>query len=220
MIKRQTAYKLWILNIVNSPFVKKDGEFEPNYLDFNNQQISRVNLIGTVVDKFTNSENTFCTVALDDGSATIRVKAFKDDLYLLNNLKRGDIVSVIGRLREYNDEVYVIPEIALNVSDPNIELLRKAELLKLYGKPSFEIKKAEVKKVFDEEKEVDFEEEKIDDVSESSKQRILNIIEKGPENGINITEVILNSQLIEDEANVIIKELLKQGEIYQPRPGY
>lgn len=220
MIKRQTAYKLWIVNILNSPFVRKDGEFEPNYLDFDKKQISRVNLIGIVVDKYSNTENTYATIALDDGSATIRIKAFKDDLFLLTNLKRGDMICIIGRLKEYNNEVYVIPEIVKNVDDPNLELLRKAELLKLYGKPSFEVKKVEIKQVFDQEKEDDFEEEDIEDVSENSKQKILNLIEKGPENGININEVVTNSALNEDEANLIIKELLKQGEIYQPRPGY
>src|SRR3989344_6803359 len=161
MQKRQTAYKLWIASIVSSPFIKKEGEWEPNYLEFNNSQISRVNLIATVVDKFDN--DSYCTIIVDDGSGEIRVRAFKDDVHLLKELKKGEMISVIGRLREYNEEVYIIPEIVNNIDDPNFELLRKIELLKSFGKPKFEIQQVKVEPVVYHENEA--EEQTVENVS-------------------------------------------------------
>ena len=39
-----------------SPYVKQEGEWDPNYLFVKDTKVSRVQLVGTVVDQFQNPE--------------------------------------------------------------------------------------------------------------------------------------------------------------------
>jgi RPA family protein len=94
-ISRQTAYKLWIANILSSPYTKSTEEFAPNYIKLNNQEISRVNVIATVVETFVNQEQTLASITLDDGSGSLRVRAFKEEIKILTNVSMGDLVMVI-----------------------------------------------------------------------------------------------------------------------------
>lgn len=212
MQKRQTAYKVWIADLVNNKFVKQTGEWEPNFLEVNGEKISRVNLIANVITKFQNEDKTFTSITLDDGSSTIRVKTWREDTDKLSEVNIGDILLLIGRLREYNDEIYLTPEIVKKLDNPNWELVRKLELIKLYGKPK---QKESVEQPKIEQSEV-VEEQVIETSSESNRQLLLNLIEKfDTEKGADITKVIENSKLDEDEADSLIQELLKEGEIFQ-----
>jgi len=219
MVTRQVAYRLWIQNIVASPFVEQQGEWDPNYISFKDKQISRVNVIATVVDVYHDAEKGFASITLDDGSATIRAKAFKDDFYLLKDAKQGDMVNVIGRVRKYQDEIHLAPEIVAKISNPNWELLRKAELLKDLGKysrevPSFQGQRDLYQEVSEQPHTV---QEKLDP-SASVRQKVLEHLERQGESSTQ--DIIAASGLSQEEAQEMIKELLKQGEIYQSRPGY
>ena len=75
MISRNTAYKLWISDINNSNYVKSLGEFEPNYIEFNNKRVSRVNIIAVVISKY-ETEN-YSSITLDDRSSQISAKSWK-----------------------------------------------------------------------------------------------------------------------------------------------
>ena len=48
--KRQTAYKIRIKDILSSRYIKTEG-FNPNYLEINGQEVSRVNILGVIVQK-------------------------------------------------------------------------------------------------------------------------------------------------------------------------
>ncbi len=218
MVKRQVAYKLWIQNIVNSQFVEQPGEWDPNYIAFHDKQVSRVNIIATVVDVYKDEEKGYANITLDDGSATIRAKAFKDDLYLLKDIKQGDLVNVIARVRKYQDEIYLAPEIVAKLSNPNWELLRKAELLKDLGKYSREIPAFQGQRDLYQEVSKPVKIEEKEDSSSATRHKILAHIEKHEEPSMQ--DLIAASGLPQEEAQAIIKELLKEGEIYQPRPGY
>ncbi len=125
---RQTAKKARIWDVVNGTFIKKEG-FEPSVVRTGlGEEISRVRFLGTVVSKFVAEDSKFASVTIDDGSDTIRLKTFKT-AKPLDALNVGDIVDVIGKLREYEGEKYMIPEIARKIADPNYELMRRLELV-------------------------------------------------------------------------------------------
>ena len=113
MISRNTAYKLWISDINNSNYVKSLGEFESNYIKLNNKQISRVNLIATVINKYF-SEN-YSSIIIDDGSSQIQVKSWNENK-LLDKAEIGDTVLVIAKIRKENssDSLFLQPEICVH----------------------------------------------------------------------------------------------------------
>lgn len=210
---RQTAYKVWLSNLLNSEFIKEEGEWSPNYVLLNDLKISRVNITATIVDKYINPDSAYAVIAVDDGSACIRLKAFKDDMPLIKDLSIGEMISVIARVRKYENEVYLTPENVKLVADPNWEVVRKLELLKLYGKPKplnmqpLEQTKIEVQEEFNNLT-----------ISNNLRQRVLQIIEKNPE-GIKISNLINECNSSEKEVNEVVKELIKEGEIFTPKPG-
>lgn len=224
MQKRQTAYKMWIKDLINSQPVKQENP-PLNYFKFGNKNIGRVNIIANAVFKFEAVDNSFSSVTLDDGSGTIRIKVWKDDLKLLYDIKVGDLLLVIGKPRFYNDETYINPEIICKLDNPNWELLRKLELLKEYGKPSNiekPLKEEVVSKLANyptivHEEKIRVEEEKI---TGNSRQKIMNLIDRlSNREGADVIEIIKSSELEEDEADSIIQDLLKEGEVFSPKPG-
>ncbi len=108
-IKRLTAQKAGIKEIINGKFVKKSG-FESSYVLTNlGRRLSRVRVLGLVVDKFISPDEKYATVTLDDSTETLRCKAFVN-VKIFDGLKNGELVDVFGKLREYQEEVYVMPE--------------------------------------------------------------------------------------------------------------
>lgn len=79
------------------------------------------------------TKKDYCYLVVDDGTETIRIKVWGDDInkYKLPDLKIGDDVDIIGKIRNFNDEIYIMPEIIRKISDPNLELLRELEKIEL-----------------------------------------------------------------------------------------
>ncbi|MDD5133346.1 MAG: OB-fold nucleic acid binding domain-containing protein [Candidatus Nanoarchaeia archaeon] len=126
---RQVAYKVWIRDLVNCPYYL--GELESSYSLINNKRVSRAHVVATVIQKFESENKEYLTMTIDDGSGDIRIKTWKEDIKLISTLQVGDLVLVIGKVKKYNDEIYLVPEIVKKV-DPNYEIVHKAELLSLY----------------------------------------------------------------------------------------
>jgi len=219
--KRQTAVKIWISNLINGKYVKSPGEFESNYIEIKDNKIGRVNIIANVVFKFQSEDNKYISITLDDGSYQIRVKSWNEDTSLLKEISVGEMVSLIGKPREFNDEIYIVPEIVKKVDDYNWECARKLELLKLYGKPervSFKTHLVQQESYDKVENKEDVVEEKIEDSED--RQKILKIITTiGGEGGVEIDEVVKQSNMDKEAAEEAIIDLLKNGEVYEPRPN-
>lgn len=131
--KRHTAYKISIgLVLAAMEGVELDESQRFKFLEIKGKDIYRVNLIANVIDKFESNQKPYINVSLDDGTGDLRVKAFADDVHLLQNLQLGDTVLVVGILRYYNDEIYIMPEIVKTV-EPKWLVARKLELEKEYG---------------------------------------------------------------------------------------
>jgi len=209
--QRQTAYKLWIGDLINSKFDKREGDMPLNYVEVGEKMVSRVNLVGSVVFKFENEDKTYLTVTIDDGSGNVRLKTWREDSEVLRGLGIGDSVLVIGKPRNFNNEIYVVPEIVKKLDNEKWLELRKLELVKEHGEF-----KAEVVG------EMKVSEEKVvsDEPTESVRRRVIDLVEKhSDEFGADIEIVISQSGLGDSDCEEIINDLLKEGEVFSPKSG-
>lgn len=127
--KRQTARKVRIKDLNRGKYIKEEG-FNPNYLlTPYGYKISRARIVATVVDKFKSEDESFGSLTVDDGSDTIRGKYFQD-LSEIERVEIGDLVELIGKVREYNGELYLNPELVKR-RDVNWELLHGLEYLRV-----------------------------------------------------------------------------------------
>lgn len=210
--KRQTAYKFWIADIVNSQLIKAQVETEFDHFLIHNKKTTRVNIIATIIQKYENNEKTYLALTLDDSSGTMRVKTWREDINLASDFNIGDTILIVGRLRSYNDENYITPEFIKLIENANWQTLRKLELKKIYGEPKSEPRQ-------DQEPPAVVEEEVVDE-SENNRKIIFNLIEKyNSEKGADLSLIISESKISEEEADLVIQELLKEGEIFQPSNG-
>lgn len=218
---RNTAYKVWIAELHNGTYVKREGQWESNYVKIGELEISRVNVIATIVQKYENAENNYCSLTVDDGSDTIRIKAWGEDTKLISKFNVGDIIKIIGKTKEYNNEIYLMPELVKLVDDLNWILVRKLELIKKYGKPgNIGLKQEEKPEIEDskEESNIIVHEEKLGFVDK--RQEILKLIEKlDSEEGVDENKILIESDYTQNEVKEVLQELLKEGEIYELKPG-
>ncbi len=218
MTKRWTAYKMNIYDIVKGSYA------EDGFVKFGNLQVNRVRVMGTVVSKLIGDSGKYGFFVLDDGTETIRIRAFEDQLHLIEKVEIGDIVDVIGRLRKYEDELYIIPEIVVKIDNPNWEILRKLELIEQKRRMSKnESNDASSDKILVQEEIV--EEEIIEDNSrkndniESPRQKVIRLIRENDKG--KGTEVLLLNEALGDKTLVlqVLTDLMNEGEIFEPRPG-
>jgi RPA family protein len=239
---RLTAKLALNKEIITGKFVKKTG-FESSYVLTNlGRRLSRVKIMGVIVDKFVSPDERYATITLDDSSETIRCKSFVD-VKIFSDLNNGDLVDVFGRLREYNGEIYVMPEIIVK-SSPNFETLRMLELEKITRGQREKIEKIrELKRKTSDANELrelakqfmsveDFEsiieadelieseaEEKTVAVSEV-KSKVLKIIENmNGGDGAKYSEILMKAGLPENDVDAAVQELLEAGICFEPHPG-
>lgn len=225
--KRQTAYKVQIQDITEGDFVTEEG-WNPNYvIDKYGRKISRINLISAIVD-IPDSENTFnyYSIVIDDSTGKISARLF-ENYEQLKTFNVGDIVSIIGRIREYGTERYIILEIIKKIDNPKwIEVRKKEiELLKstLQKVDSNQQPEPVPDKIKSDSKETDRAEE-IEEVADeginalNASESILALIRKLDKGeGVDTDEVIKKSGI--DSSEEIIKSLLLEGDMFEVRPG-
>ena len=238
--KRLTAVKAKIRQITNGKYMPQEG-FNPNYvLAKNGVRLSRVRLLATVVDKFVAESGKFASITLDDGTDTIRAKIF-NALSLLETVNTGDIVYTIGRVKEYQGEIYIMPEVIMQCQDPNIVTLfeleirqqmdewkRKREIvlehkaqvsdlaeLKRFLRERFGIDEEEVEGIMaSSENEEEAVEEK------NNKQKVLELmVTLDAGQGCDYTDLIAQSGISEEDVDSVVNELLEEGVCFEPKPG-
>lgn len=212
-IQRMTAKKVRIYDVINGKWVKKEG-MEPSYIETSyGDQLSRVRIMGTIVSKFLAEDGNFASITVDDATDTIRAKTFKT-VKPLDAAEVGDIVDVVGKVREYNEEIYIIPEIVLKIRNPNMELLRKLEIMTQLKKHGSIKQKVVASAPAPEEQE-----EKVEPAEkEDLRKKVLEKIEASVE-GISYSEVIGGMSAPEEEVESVINDLLAEGICYEPTPG-
>ncbi|OYT42790.1 MAG: hypothetical protein B6U78_00095 [Candidatus Aenigmarchaeota archaeon ex4484_224] len=235
-MERLTAKKVRIVDIVNGKFVAGDQEKRiPSYLITPyGEKISRVNIIGTITEKFLSEDGSYLSFVLDDGTEAIRVKAFKEKASLANKFEIGDLVLIIGRIRNFNGENYVNLEIIRKVEDPNEEVHRKAEIVEILRekqKIAKELKELSEKLEFENVLNYAKQRYGIDEESlkyllsfsvgkEDYKKKIVEILENLDEGeGVEIGKIFEVLDLPENQIEEIIEELWNEGIIFEPLPG-
>ena len=223
-IKRSTAHRIRLKNIVNSPYEKREG-FNPSVIKFNNLEISRVNVIASIVGKYLTDDQNYCAITLDDGSETIRVKNFGAEVGTIKELNVGDIVRIIGKVKEYNEEKYIAGEIS-KVLNPNWIIVNEIELSNQKQTTTDASTTDSINKVIETQTNSSENEEIISISSESSdsessiKQKILQYL-KNNDNGTGVImdQIMTSLDVSSEEVKDSLYELLKVGEIYEPKKG-
>ncbi len=193
--KRQIAYKLQIRQILGGTYHQQEG-WNPNYLITpDNQKVSRVNLIAVVVAQTQDQTNN---LILDDGSGQITLRIF-DPLKNVNP-KIGDTVLVIAKIRQFNNQIYLVPEIISKINNSKWVEVRKLELKnKSPLRPSTPTPAAP-------------------ETNLAPYENLLNLIKKlDQDEGANVDDLIKESTLPDCEK--LIEELLKEGDIFEISPG-
>ena len=200
-IERQTARKVRISDIASGSFVKQEG-MEPNYAETAAGPVARARILATIMNVFRSEDGNFGSVTLDDGTDTVRAKAFKD-LSVLQGVSTGDLVEVIGKVREYNGEIYIMPEIIRKV-DHEMELLRRAELLSASGATRRGAPVSAASGDLQEQAEL--------------RKGVLAAIESRKD-GATFAEIAGAVKADEEALEDAINELLSEGICYEPTPG-
>ena len=122
--QRQEAVKVVIRELLDGKYVQEQEDL-PNYLlKANNQKIYRLNLMATILHK--QIQGAITDFILDDGSGQITLRSFEENRQL-EQLKVGIVIMVIGKLRSYNQEKYIAPEIVKSI-DPSWLKIRALEM--------------------------------------------------------------------------------------------
>jgi len=210
--KREIGYKLRIGELLRGNQIfdssrTQSGTLEniqPRLLhvELGDKKISRVNVIANVIDKFeSQGETRFATITLDDGSGQIRAKVFGGDIVKFNNIIQGDTVVVIGFLRTFNKELYILPEI-VRKHDPRYLLVRKLEIDKA-NRQFINQLNPEMKKEI-----------------KAYREEIMDLIKEAEKNhGIDKEDIIMKFKVAPEIISQEIQKLLEDGIIYEPTPG-
>ena len=188
--KRATAIKVLVKDLLNGEFIRKSG-WESSYIDTGQGSAARVNVMGYIV---LIQESNY---VLDDGTGNISLRFFNEQK---KDFEVGDLVHVIGRPRQFNNEIYIAIEIIKKV-EPKWMAVRKVELNN---------KLTTRKKTVVEEKVGTASTNIYDKVIES-----IRVHDNGE--GADFDEVVRNSKI--PNCDGIIKNLLEEGIIYAPHKG-
>lgn len=192
-------------------YTKSEG-WTPSFVEFEGEKYSRVAVVGSVVSKFTSEDGNYAAVTIDDGTETIRVKAFGPDVQKLSTVSVGTLVRCFGKVRQWSDEIYLAPEIVRVLDDPNWLLVHKLRL----GKPTAAVKPEESKPQVSEQIAV---EQLKSDAADVQRKILSMIAELDSGLGADMSEIITKSGLSEEEAKNILYGLLKAGDVYEPKKG-
>jgi RPA family protein len=214
-MKREIAHKLRIGDILkgNAIIEKKESDISSggvqerfNFLELEDKQIKRVNIVANIIDKFiSEGEKKWGSITIDDASGQLKVKVFGDDIIKFQELSQGDTLLVIGMLRSYNNELYILPEI-IKKTDPRYLLVRKLEIEGSSPKQETTAQNTSDSSSTD---------------VKSLREQIIDIIKAGEdEGGVDTEQLIIKlKDSTPDSINQEITKLLEDGTIYEPRPG-
>ncbi|MHC1590503.1 MAG: OB-fold nucleic acid binding domain-containing protein [Candidatus Helarchaeales archaeon] len=224
-----TAYKLYIRDIRRGKLLETPQN--RIYLQTKNDlRAFRVRILGTIMfhqifekdEEAGRREAAYITV--DDGTEQIRIKTW-DELQVskIKKMKKGQVIDVIGTIREYNDEMYLKPLLILPIYDLNFELLRDLDILtyeKRLGQKSRLISsQARTPRVEQEKKEPVEEDSQTKNVEDENENIniIVELIRKLDQGeGVEISQIQENCSFPKKDIKKYIQYLYENGYIYEP----
>ena len=206
---RQPAIKITISHLLFCNYVEQNDD-EPNYLELaSGEKLYRLNLIAIILDK--ENVGAITNLLVDDGTGKIVLRSFEENKNI-EKLSVGDSVLIIGKLRKYNQEKYVSPEIIKKIN-PGWLKLRSLELMNNTCKNNEETiekndesnesnncqetsgEKNNVSKVINIEKDQGFSEELV-----KNKEKI--------EGSSELMDEVIDDEVVDDEVEEIVESPL------------
>jgi RPA family protein len=239
--KRQTAKLVDFEQLNSGKYFQREG-FEPNFLLLpSGRRISRARAVGTVVDSFVNDDETYGSLTLDDGNDTTQIKFFSE-LELMEDFETGQVIEVIGKVREYQGQIYLDGEVLREV-EPEKELLHQLRMAKRKeewdqiretvkqledsGKSHEDIEKEMAGKLS--ENEVDallqsfnanFSSSDSEEDMENIEREVLDAVQELDEGeGADYSDILDMIDEPEDVLEDTVNSLLSEGTCYEPKPG-
>jgi len=128
MVKREPAKLKKVEDLFKGEYKESTGIDTPHRVETDEDTYSRVNVVATVEDTYLNQDKSYGSIQVTDSKATIRVKAFEETIKYLENIEKGDIVKVIGKIRKDEDGRYINGEIVKKMENPEYAKLRELEI--------------------------------------------------------------------------------------------
>ena len=156
---RETALRLPLSELVDAEYFKPEEEFRAGFaLTRSDFRAARVLVWGNVVRVYESeqSEKSFKLLELDDFTECLACMAFEEQKKLLKGIETGDVVEVMGKVRQGKDGIYLLVEWVRRLS-PKEELLRRLEnlrSLKKLGKAKVEERESLAERSLEIEKNV------------------------------------------------------------------
>ncbi|HIH12539.1 TPA: hypothetical protein HA242_02340 [Candidatus Woesearchaeota archaeon] len=110
---RLISIKTTIKELVEGTYVQEKEE-NPNYLQTkSHQKIYRLSVVATVLNK--EKVGTITNFLIDDGTGEIALRSFEESK-VTQQTQIGNTVLIIGKVRVYNQEKYISPEIIKKIN--------------------------------------------------------------------------------------------------------
>jgi RPA family protein len=129
--ERQTAYVVTISQVSGGDFVKGEG-WNPSFVVFKTLKISRVNLMGVVISNDSDTSGGPMSLMLDDGTGSIEIRSFEPSP-MFKRVNIGKLVNIIGRIRQFENKIFIFPEIITRVDNQKWLDYRNKQMEVLYG---------------------------------------------------------------------------------------
>ncbi|MFB6244817.1 MAG: OB-fold nucleic acid binding domain-containing protein [Candidatus Nanohaloarchaea archaeon] len=238
--ERQTAKLVTSEELHSGKYFEREG-FEPNFLlTPEGRKISRCRIVATVVDSFVNEDETYGSLTVDDGTDTSQIKFF-NEMDELREFEIGDVVEAVGKVREYQGEVYMNAEILADagVEKEMLHQLRHRKQMEEWrtiretvkqlneaGKDQEEIEKEMAGKLSEDEVDAllqsfgeDFGSAGMEDMENIERDVIEAVEEIDDGDGAEYSEINEKVDAPEDQLEDTINSLLSEGTFYEPQPG-
>ena len=219
---RSPTIRFWIKNVNEGIYDEAENVFHTIF-----GKVKRVLIVATIIDKkeitLTNQSNSFTVdgyssnFELDDGTGIISGVKWNMSLEEYESFKNGDLVHIIGLLKNRFGLPTLTIEVIKKVNDPNDLLLHDAFIIKRIKSGDIEALPSH-KQNFD---EVEFDTGNIrkmetNNNEDSLKIKILNLIQKNSEKnkGTHLNDLKKNLQITEKELKGYIRDLEYEGKIF------
>ena len=219
---RDAAVKTVISELLEGRYAQEQ-EDAPNYLlTANNDKIYRLNLMATILHK--QVQGAITEFILDDGSGQIALRSFEENQQL-DQLNVGKVVMIIGKLRKYNQERYIAPEMVklINPEWLKVRALEMRDVItpKMLTIPVHQIaeqKVGEEVKMGLAKNEIGQSEEEVGGVELLPIQKVIKLIQELDQGeGVMMDEII--SKSLVNNTEQLLEKMLESGEIFQNSPG-
>ena len=122
MRERMTAVRASVADIIRGTYHEEDGH---HVVSPQGVELRRVVLVGFIVSQYV-GQGSFASITIDDGTETIRAKAW-GETQSLEEVETNTLAMIVGKVREYEGEIYIVPEIVRPLDDANYMTLHQLE---------------------------------------------------------------------------------------------